>query len=144
MRERSRVPLTHNLWNSILLLEIRCSAQSSDLQPLEISPSPSACPLAHLVPQVGARRMPVQILVDVRDIAEVSLHQVLSRVDGDGDLLTVPSQQHPASHVHDLPEIKEKDASQDITSVNFIKLLYIKWDQRSVTTCHYYMLTTWH
>lgn len=48
--------------------------------------------------------MPVEILVDIWDVTEVSLDQVLARIDRDRDLLPVGSEQDPSFHVHDLQE----------------------------------------
>lgn len=61
-------------------------------------------PGSHLVSQVRPRSVPVEVLVDVRDVAEVGLYEVLTRIHGDGYFLSVGSEQHPALHVHDLQE----------------------------------------
>lgn len=55
--------------------------------------------------------MPVEILVNIWNVTEVSLYKVLARIHRDRHLLSVSSEQNPSLHVHDLPgsrsEIKD-------------------------------------
>lgn len=59
---------------------------------------------SHLVPQVGLWSVPVEILVDIWNVTEVSLDKVLIGIHRDRDFLPISSEQNPALHVHDLQE----------------------------------------
>lgn len=77
---------------------IKCSYYKTHL----LITHPSSLSLSHLVSQVSLWCVPVEVLVDIRHVAEVGLHQVLIGIHRHWYLLSVSAKQHPAGHVHDL------------------------------------------
>lgn len=57
---------------------------------------------SYLVTQVGAGRNPVELLVGIWEVLEISMDELLPRVQGCWHILAVTGQQEPPIHVNEL------------------------------------------